>query len=87
MVAHEDEYMTSGSDEILLIKPEDDNRVEDINERSIDGLHPSTFSGVISPPCTTGRATYFAREYSDVRLLPLHRILLQNMRLFLRQNL
>ena len=33
---------------------------------------------------STGRATYFARQYSDCRLLPLRRILLQNMAFKLR---
>ena len=36
---------------------------------------------------TTGRATYFAREYSDCRLLPLHCVSLQNMTFKLRRYL
>ena len=36
---------------------------------------------------TMGMATYFARQYSDCRLLPLNCVLLQNTTFELRRNL
>ena len=47
--------------------------------------HPPVVSG--QNAFTTGRATYFARQYSDCRLLPLHYIPLENMTFKLRRNL
>jgi len=51
------------------------------------GVSEATVHRAGTEAYTTGRATYFAREYSDCRLLPLDCILLQNMTFKLRQDL
>ena len=60
----------------------------DLRSRSQTRLEHDLFlASLRSRARTTGRAAYFAQEYSDCRLLPLRCILLQNMTFKLRRDL
>jgi len=50
MVAHEDEGTRSSSEDILLVKPENDDRAKDKNERLLGNLLHSTFMSFSRTP-------------------------------------
>jgi len=58
MVAHEDEGTRSSSEEILLVKPENDDRAQDKNERLLGNLLYSTFMSVSRTPCMKDAPRY-----------------------------